>query len=332
MTGRLARSAASVALALLGVGGLAGCAKTSGGGPAQVQTAVLVPAAAFPVALMAERDGGFLYGERLTGKIRRVSADGAVAPDPVATVETTGAEDDQRGLLGLTRDARGRLLAAWTRPGDGRLVIGEVQAGPDAQPLDAPRLVWLGPTSAQLANGGHLTTAPDGRVIVGIGDLQADRALADDPTVPNRKLLALEPDGPADQVPTILSTGWNNPFAFTYDGDGTLWVADNTGAEGPERIGRGDRPAGEAQDLGRPQDGAVAPSALVSLGPGQLGLCGFLSGRMQLVRVVEGSPSLPSSELADGCSTGATVLGDHRIVVATPTEIRVRDGVVGRDS
>ncbi len=306
-----------------------GCGGDQPTGIGSPKTSVLVATAAFPVAMVAEADGGLLYGERLTGRVRRVQADGILAAEAVATVATNSANDDQRGLLGLTRDRRGRLFATWTRADDGRLVVGEIQAAPDQPALASPRLVWVGPMSAALANGGHLAFSPGGQLVIGIGDLLADRALADDPTVPNRKMLSLNPDGPADQAPTVLSTGWNNPFAFTFTRDGTLWVADNTGADGPERIGRGDQPADQALGLGGPVNGAIAPSVLVALAPDQLGLCGFISGRMQLVRVANGRPAAPSADVADSCSTGGTVLSDGRIVTASPTEIRVRTGVGG---
>jgi hypothetical protein len=323
------RATLALRFVLVAVVGLlaANCGADQSIGIGSPKTSMLVADAAFPVALVAEADGGLLYGERLTGRVRRVRADGTLEADPVTTLATVGANDDQRGLLGLTRDPRGRLFGAWTRADDGRLVVGQIQAPTTEAALAEPRLVWVGPVSAALANGGHLAFSPGGRLVIGIGDLLADRALADDPTVPNRKLLSLDPDGAANQTPVILSTGWNNPFAFTFARDGTLWVADNTGAEGPERIGRGDQPADRALGLGGPVQGAIAPSVLVSVSADQLGLCGFISGRMQLVHLTDGRPSPPSADLADSCSTGGAVLADGRIVTATPTEIRVRAGL-----
>jgi len=291
------------------------------GGLGASKTAPVVIDAAFPVALLADDQGGFVYGERLTGRVRHVSSDGTLDPRAIATVDTDGADDDQRGLLGLAESHDGTLYAAWTRADDGRLVVGRIAIG---QVATDPMLAWVGPPSSQLANGGHLAFAPDGRLVIGIGDLQADHALGDDPAVPNRKLLALDPSGPPDQEPTILSSGWNNPFAFTFTPDGTLWVADNTGGSGPERIGRGDRPASESLALGSEGNGDVAPSVLVALDDSRLGLCGFLSGRMQLVVINDGAPTAPGAELADQCSTGATRLHDGQLVVATPTEIRRR--------
>ena len=103
------------------------------------------------------------------------------------------------------------------------------------------RRVWTGPPSATLADGGHLALDRRGRLLIGIGDLQQPTRI-DDAAYPNGKILALDPAGPAGQRPTILSAGWNNPFAFAVAPDGRVWVADNSPGKRPERIGRGDRP------------------------------------------------------------------------------------------
>ena len=270
------------------------------------------------VALLAEPDGSVLFAERLTGDVRRLLADGSVAPGVVAHVDVVGTRSDQRGLLGLTRGADGSLYAAWVRPVDRRLVVGRLD-GP------TPTLVWRGPVTSDLANGGHLAAAPDGRLVIGVGDLQQDRALAADPTVPNRKLLALEPDGAPDQRPEVLSSGWNNPFAFTFTPGGRLWVADNTPGDEPERIGRGDRPASEATDLPTAALGEAAPSALVALGDGLLGRCGYLSGRLDEVAVSGDAAHLTGRVLGAPCATGAARRPDGRLVLAAADELVVVD-------
>jgi hypothetical protein len=303
--------------------GVVGCGADDPGVGSPV-TGVLVADAAEPVALVAEADGGLLYAERRAGRVRRVLADGTLLPEPVATVATSGADTDQRGLLGLARDRRGRLFAAWTEPDDGRLLVGELQPAPDRPTHAEPRLVWVGPSSAVLANGGHLVASPTGELVLGVGSLLADAGMANDATAVHGKMIELDPDGPPDQRPTVLSGGWNNPFGFTFAPDGVLWLADNTGAEGPERLARGDRPSSEALGLGGPGPGSIAPSAMVAFDERRLGLCGFLSGRMQLVEIVDGRPTPPGEVIAEGCSTGATVLNDGRIVVASLTELRIR--------
>ena len=300
------RSAVRTLLAVAGFTVAAACG-SAGGGPLEASATV---AADHPVALVAEPDGSVLYAERLTGEVRRFRADAGLDPEPVARVDTVGSESDQRGLVGLARTEGGALYATWVRPTDGRLVVGRVDGS-------APVVVWEGPVSSDLANGGSLAVAPEGRLVIGIGDLQQDRALADDPDVPNRKVLSLDPAGPPSQSPVALSTGWNNPFALTFDDQDVLWVADNSPGDQPERIGRGDRPADAATDLDTASDGEAAPSALVAMGGGHLGRCGYLTGRLDAVDVRGDEPRLEGLVLAEPCRTGAALLPDGRVVTAT---------------
>ena len=254
------------------------------------------------------------FGERLTGRIRRVLPGGRLAADPVAIIPVIGSTDDQRGLLGLARTPEGRIFAAGVRPGDRRLVVVEVSQ------VAALRLVWVGPVTADRANGGALAVAADGSLLVGIGDLLANPALARDPSVPNRKILALDVDGSADQQPRVLSAGWNNPYAITVDKHGVPWVADNAGGRARERMGRADRPATEARPLGRVGE-TRAPSALVALGRNRFGVCGYVSRRVDEVRVVNGVAAVTGRVLAKPCAEGATRLTDGRLVTATEDAI-----------
>ena len=279
--------------------------------PPRFETVTLVAGAASPVAVIAEPDGSVLYAERLTGAVRRVDPAGGLVEQPVAIVATRATEGDQRGLLGLQRDGAGRLFASWTRAEDGRVVVGELDGD------RPPRLVWEGPGSADLANGGHLGLLPSGELLISIGDLLQPPGLADDVGVPNRKLLALDPDGPPNQAPRIVSSGWNNPFGFVVAPDGTIWVADNTGGDEPERIGRGDRPAAEATPLVLPGGTeALAPSALVALDDDTLGLCSFLRNELLEVDVAGDAPTLTGTVIASGCSTSVARRADGQIVVA----------------
>ena len=316
------RTLLSGGFALLAVGSallVASC-----GGSPRASDAVAEPVAtvrfadeAGPTALVVDEDGRLLVGERTTGRVRAV-VDGQ--PDAVPVAEVAVRRDGQRGLLGLAV-LDGRLFACWVRAEDGRIVVGELTRDPTGyRDPPAERLVWEGPRSSDLANGGHLDVW-DGRLVVGIGDLE-DRETASDPTSPNGKLLALDPDGPADQQPEVLSSGWNNPFAFTVAGD-VVWVADNSPGDEPERLGRGDRPDGPRIEL----DGERAPSALVPIGGGQLGLCGFLTGELVVVEVDGAAPLVGSTVAATGCRTGAVLLPDGSVAVSDGEVVRIVEGL-----
>lgn len=328
-------SVVPVVLAALVVVGMGACGANPGDGAAPASTPSpvgrpgpsvdaagapvarpLVERAAWPSAVLADADGSVLYAERLTGSVRRIGPDGVLVAPPVATVAVRAAEDDQRGLLSIVRDGGGRLLATWTDAATGRITVGQIDG-------TEPRIIWEGPPSATLANGGHLALLPDGGLVIGIGDLLQDRALERDPAVPNRKVLRLAVDGPRTQVPTVLSTGWNNPFALTTAADGAIWVADNTGADGPERIGRGDRPATEAVELGGPGAGEVVPSALVALGPDRLGMCTYKGRDLREIRTDGGRAQVTGRVLAAPCGVAAARLPDGRLVTATPDRVLV---------
>lgn len=277
--------------------------------PAPTAKGLIAPVEAEePAALVALPGGGLRYGERRTGRIFEVAPLGT-APRLVDHLDVVAA--GQRGLLGLAIDRQGRTFASWTRP-DGRLVLGQVGEG-------TPRLVWLGPRTKRRANGGHLVAAPDGSLIVGVGDL-LNAAQVDDPEAPNGKLLAVDPDGPTSQRPTVVSAGWNNPFAFTVTDSGELWVADNTGRDGVERIARGDR-------HGRPS--AVtslrrtrAPSGIAALAERKFALCGFVSGRLERVDASTLPARIERKPIAGDCSLGVVGLADGTLAYADETAIR----------
>ncbi len=207
--------------------------------------------------------------------------------------------DGQRGLLGLAASGD-RVWAEWTPP-DGRLVIARILPGPR-------RILWRGPPSATLANSGHLALGPGGELVAGIGDRQTRKLGSLFTVLPRRR---------------TLSTGWNNPFAFSVGPDGALWVADNAPGDTGERLTRGDR--------GRPRPPitilrtGTAPSGLAVLDPRTLAVCGFRSGRLDLWRVGEGAPRrlTAARPLATDCRLGVARLGDGALVYSTGDALRV---------
>jgi len=268
--------------------------------------------AAFPVALVPAPDGGFLYAERLTGRVRRVTADGALIDVPVATLEVS--TSGQRGLLGLALGDDDRLFAAWTARGAAkRILVGQV--APDF------RVVWRGPPSATLANGGHLVFDPtDQSLVIGIGDLGMHRRVAN-PNTANGKLLRLRPDGSPAQVPQLVSSGWNNPFAFSFVGDGALWVADNAPGDRPERLARGDLDARPTHVTKLPP--STAPSALAALSERAVVVCSFLRQQTLRYDIAEGRAAR-SRAFGDGetCATSVALTTDGSLVLADETSIR----------
>lgn len=260
-------------------------------------------------ALLAEPDGGLLYTDRLSGEIKELGPDGEEL-GTIASVEVSSA--GQQGLLGIARDAGGDLYAAWTDP-DERLVVAMV--APER------RDVWLGPEASDLGVGGRIAFAPDGRLVIGVGDLQ-DRERVEDPQSPNGKMLALDPRGRPDQEPEVLSSGWTNPFAFTFLDD-KLWVADNAVGDAAERLARGD--TGEASKVTELPP-VTAPSGLAALPGGRLALCGYVSQELIIYRVGASGAQEPDDEpVATDCSLGVVELEDGRLAYVSDDDIEMID-------
>ena len=302
----MVRWAAAAGLALL----VAGCGAPALEPPPAARSGRLLVRTNGAAALVALPGGGLRFGE-LGGRVRDVGATGTVRDVLRLRVASGG----QRGLLGLAIDAQRRTFAAYVqRSGQRRIVVARIAPG-------RRRLVWRGPPSTDLADGGHLAFAPDGRLTIGIGDLQ-DHAAVADPRSVNGKLLTLDPAGPPGQRPRLLSGGWNNPFAFAWTADGRLWVADNSAGSAPERVARAD-PGGRRAPL-RELRRHTAPSGLAALGPDELALCGFVSHRLtRLVLAPGAAPRLDPTPLATDCALGVVRLTDGRIAYATRRAILV---------
>jgi hypothetical protein len=299
-TGKLTAPACGIALAAC----LSAC---GGGSAAPAGSTPPPPAARFPVAAMvALPGGGFLWGDRVTGVIRRVGVDGRPAPGVVARVAVSSA--DLHGLLGLARTPDGRVFAAWTNRAD-QLTVGRVRPGPT-------RVIWHAPATSRFDIGGHLAVTPQGRLLLGVGAgvLPAQPGAQGGPT---GDLLLLRPDAGPGQIPVTLSSGWNNPFAFAYTPGGQLWVADNVPGTHGERLARGDldhRPTHIT-----PLPPGTAPSGLAAVSDRQIVVCGFESHLLQRYRITVAQRAVAAgAPIARNCWVGVTLLAGDRLAYAGP--------------
>jgi hypothetical protein len=265
------------------------------------------PTTPFLVAAMAPLPGGgFLWGDRVTGEVRRVNAAGDATGGVVARVAV--AATNLHGLLGLARTPDGRLFAAWTDPSD-RLTVGRVSPGPT-------RIIWRAPAFSRFDVGGHLTVTPRGRLLLGVG-AGVLPAPGGAPARPTGDLLLLRPDQRPGQAPVVLSTGWNNPFAFAYTPGGRLWVADNVPGRRGERLARGDV-AGRPTHV-TPLPPGTAPSGLAAVSDSRLVVCGFQSHLLQGFGVTAGRRAVAAgAPIARNCWIGVIRLSDGRLAYAGP--------------
>lgn len=285
------------------------CGAGDGADPRSILTWVVdaeLPAEA-PVGLAPGPSGTVLVGELMTGRVFRWSvADDTTEPLARLDVATEG----QRGLL-ATVPAGDDVIVSRVRPEDGRLVVERLEPAGSVTP------VWDGPVSTDRANGGRLLLLAEDRLVVGIGDL-LDPAAVDDPGRPNGKLLVLDPHGPADQTPTVLASGFNNPFAYAATDDGTIWVADNAPTGADERMIRVG-PDGTTTVVSRSPE-ATAPAGLAVLTDGSLAVCRYLDGDLDQLDPSTGGVV---ATIATGCRYAVAALPDGRLVYGADERVVV---------
>jgi len=259
--------------------------------------------------------------DRLDGTVHRIDIDDPAAPDTIAMIPVS-TEGEQRGLLGQVIIDE-RRFAAWTQPETFDLVVGEVLDG------TAGPLVW----SAGRAGGGAIGGVLDeyeGQILLGLGRNTA----WDDETEAGGAMLAIDPadavDGP-DPAPSIFSVGYTNPWAFTVTESGDVWFADNAAGPDPddpsvddiERIGRADL-IDDRNDVPRISEPGRAPTSMVELPDGRIGICGFLDNELRAYEIVESDdPERPALERAGTimpCNLGAAVFDDGTIVTLAQTD------------
>jgi glucose/arabinose dehydrogenase len=190
-----------------------------------------------PAAFTVASDGTILYGERLTGEIRRFDPindrDVAVTTVPGVVGEIT----NEQGLLGLTLSADGGsvyIYATRQTAAGLRNQILRARLGSDGH-ASRPRLLVDVMAAGERHNGGHLSFGPDGRLYVVTGE-STQPALSQDGLAHAGKILRLSPTGsvPADgPIPdsAVFATGVRNSFGFAFDPEtGHLWETEN----GPE--------------------------------------------------------------------------------------------------
>ncbi|MGA0830350.1 MAG: PQQ-dependent sugar dehydrogenase [Nitriliruptoraceae bacterium] len=265
-----------------------------------------------PIDAVVTPDGTLLVAER-AGRVLVVdpSADGPAAGTVVVDVSERTTTDGERGLLALTVSPDGRELVLSLTDEDGDTRV-------EAHPLDGARVI--GPPRVLYAlaqpyanhNGGDVAFAPDGTLLVALGDGGGGGdplGAGQDPATPLGSLLRLDVGGggvrvPADNpfvgvdgaAPEILAVGLRNPWRFHVDlPTRAVWIAD-VGQGDVEEVNRVPwdelRGAnlgwplreGDAPYEGDPPPGHVAPVHTYRHGPG----CSVTGG------VVARDPALPA--------------------------------------
>jgi len=251
-----------------------------------------------PIDTATLPDGTVLVAQR-AGVVRvLIGSDGVPSPTPgriVVDVRDRTTTDGERGLLSIAvaPDGTELLLSLTDRSGD---TLIEAHPLVDGRVTGSPRTVYTLAQPRANHNGGPILFAPDGMLLVGLGDgggsgdpLGAGQDLA----TPLGSILRLDVRGPVTRAPEdnpfvavdgaaaeIVALGLRNPWRMSLDGPrGELWIAD-VGQSAREEINRVHLDAlpganfgwalreGNLRFLGEEPEGHVPPVHDYAHGPG----------------------------------------------------------------
>ncbi|MFH0517254.1 serine/threonine protein kinase [Streptomyces sp. M41] len=224
----------------------------------------------FPSALAVAPDGTVFVADEMNHRIRRIDPSGVIA-----TVAGDGSRGDGEGDGDGGPACRARLNSPCAVAVDavGRLYVGEAGI-PRVRRIDGDGVVSTVVAASGRARGSGTADAGEAFLPAGLAVDGAGRLCIADPE--GSRVLLLGSDGklrvlagPPDTAAGATTADWGSPSAVAFDGEGVLYVADQTGhrvwrlADGAVRIlaGQPDPTACEATAAVDPPD-AVVPVAL----------------------------------------------------------------------
>ena len=190
-----------------------------------------------PVGFTFAPDGRIFYGERTTGELRILSADG-LTDSPFFTIDEFVVEQNQgiQGLLSVTLHpdypATPYVYAYVSRMRAGLARNQIVRITDDAGVGEDLQVIFESSAPAgDQHNGGRLLFGPDGMLYAWIGDHRQEQRVQD-LSKDNGKILRMNPDGsPAAGNPfgtRVWSYGHRNGIGLAFDPiDGRLWQTEN---------------------------------------------------------------------------------------------------------
>jgi glucose/arabinose dehydrogenase len=204
-----------------------------------------------PIYVTAPAGDKRLFLVERPGRIRLIGADGVLRDTPYLDITSEITENGEGGLLGLAFHGDfahdPKLYVFYTRKADGFEVIDEYTVDPAAETVTSqPRNLIVQTDPASNHNGGTLQWGPDNYLYFGIGDGGGggDQYMnGQNPQTMMAKISRIDPDHPANGkpygipadnpwadgksgVPEMYLWGLRNPFRFSVDDDGTVYIGD----------------------------------------------------------------------------------------------------------
>jgi len=226
------------------------------GGPAGPPVQAVVAASVHEPIQLIERPGDdhHLWLAERAGRVRRLTVDQdgrelRATGDSALDISDQTTTEAERGLLGMAFSPDGGLLYVSSTNLDGNTRVVSYEMSGDEVETSTRTVVFSQDQPFPNHNGGHIVFGPDNMLWLGLGD----GGSADDPDNnaqnPGTNLGKMVRIDPRTNEATIVVSGLRNPWRFSFDTDGSLWIGD-VGQNAVEEIDHLPKDAIDGANLG----------------------------------------------------------------------------------
>jgi len=199
-------------------------------------------------------DDGHLWLAERAGRVRRlaVEQDGKeLTPtgDYVLDISDQTTTEAERGLLGMAFSPDGGLLYLSSTDLDGNTEVVSYEMAGDEVEASTRTVVFTQDQPFPNHNGGHIVFGPDDMLWLGLGDGGSGDDPDNNAQNPDSNLGKMLRIDPQTDEREIVVSGLRNPWRFSFDTDGSLWIGD-VGQNAIEEIDRLPEDAIDGANLG----------------------------------------------------------------------------------
>ena len=185
-----------------------------------------------PIQLI-ERPGdeGHLWLAERAGRVRRLAVGqggNELTPtgDYVLDISDQTTTEAERGLLGMAFSPDGGLLYLSSTDLDGNTEVVSYEMAGDEVEASTRTVVFTQDQPFPNHNGGHIVFGPDDMLWLGLGDGGSGDDPDNNAQNPDSNLGKMLRIDPQTDEREIVVSGLRNPWRFSFDTDGSLWIGD----------------------------------------------------------------------------------------------------------